>query len=95
MQRSEWDLNTTVDETDEQIAAWPKSPEEFVDRFGIRTAVLVLCIACFIAAMWLVTTPSFEKCSGLENVAERNACFDTLRNDSLKPPAKGAAVPKQ
>ena len=46
MQRSEWDLNTTVDETDEQIAAWPKSPEEFVDRFGIRTALLVLCIDC-------------------------------------------------
>jgi len=95
MQRSEWDFHSTVDETDEQIAAWPKSPEEFVDRFGVGTALLVLCIACFIAAIWLVNRPSFEKCSALESVADRNACFDTLRNDSLKPPAKGAAVPKQ
>ena len=94
MQRSEWDFHTTVDESDEQIVAWLKLPEEFVDQFGVRTALLVLCIAFFIAAMWLVSRPSFEKCSELENVAERNACFDTLRNDSLKPPAKGASIPK-
>ena len=95
MQRSEWDFHTTVDESDEQLVAWLKLPEEFVDQFGVRTALLVLCIAFFIAAMWLVSRPSFEKCSELENVAERNACFDTLRNDSLKPPAKGAFIPKQ
>jgi len=94
MQRSEWDFHSTVDESDEEVA-WPKSPEEFMDRFGVRTALLVLCIACFIAAIWLVSGPSFEKCSALENVVDRNACFDTLRNDSLKPPAKGAAAPKQ
>ena len=87
MQRSDWDFQTTVDENDEQNVAW-------IDRFGVRTALLVLCIGFFIAAMWLVSTPSFEKCSALENVIERNACFDTLRNDSLKPPAKGAAIPR-
>ena len=87
MQPSEWDFQTRVDENDEQNVVW-------IDRFGIRTALLVLCIGFFIAAMWLVSTPSFEKCSALENATERHACFDTLRNDSLKPPAKGAAFPR-
>jgi hypothetical protein len=82
MRRSEWDF--TVGENSE-----PKSPEERIDRFGARTTLLVLCVASFMAAIWLVSRPSFEKCSALENVTERNACFDALRNDSLKPPAKG------
>lgn len=54
----------------------------------------MLGLAFFIAAVWLVRGPSFEKCSGLENVTERNACFDTLRNDLLKPLAKGPDIPK-
>jgi hypothetical protein len=64
------------------------------DRFGVRTALLVLCIALFIAATWVTSRPSFEKCGGLENVTERNACYDALRKELLKPPAKGADVPK-
>jgi hypothetical protein len=49
----------------------------------------VLCVGFAIAAMWLVTGPSFEKCSALENLAQRNACYDALRNDLFKAPAKG------
>lgn len=93
MQRSEWDFDNTADH-DEPDAPEPKSPESLVDQFGIRTALLVLCIACFIAAIWLASRPSFEKCSGLESVTERSACFETLRNDLLKPPAKGADIPR-
>ena len=66
-----------------------ESPEEAADRFGVRAALVVLCIGLFIAAMWLVTGPSFEKCSALENLAQRNACYDALRNNLFKPPAKG------
>jgi len=91
--RPEYDFESAVEENEDD-AAWPKSPEEFIDRFGIRTALFVLCIASFIAAIWLVNRPSFEKCSGLENVTERNACFETLRNDLMKPPAKGADIPR-
>ena len=47
----------------------------------------------FIAAIWVTSRPSFEKCSALENVTERNACYDGLRKELLKPPAKGADVP--
>jgi hypothetical protein len=92
--RSEYDFENTVQENEDD-AAWPKSPEVLIDRFGIRTALFVLCVALFIAAIWLVSRPSFEKCSALENVTERNACFETLRNDLLKPPAKGADVPRR
>ena len=31
----------------------PKSPDALVDQFGIRTALLMLCIAFFTTAMWL------------------------------------------
>ena len=69
------------------------SAEDRVDRFGIRTALMVLCIAFFIAAVWLMSRPSFEKCSTLENVTDRNACYEDLRRDLLKPPAKGGVTP--
>jgi hypothetical protein len=52
MQRSEWDFDNTAGH-DEPDAPEPKSPEALVDQFGIRTALLVLCIASFIAAIWL------------------------------------------
>jgi len=94
MQRSEWDFEDRMDDADQQDVAWRGSPEERIDRFGIRTALLVLSLAFFIAAIWLVSRPSFEKRSALENVTERNACFETLRNDLLKPPAKGADIRK-
>jgi hypothetical protein len=93
MGRSELDLEDTVVD-DERDITLPKSAEERVDQFGVRTALFVLAVAFFIAAMWLISSPSFEKCSALENVTERNACFDTLRNKLLKPPAKGPDIPK-
>ena len=52
MQRSEWNFDNTADH-DETDAPEPKSPEALVDQFGIRTALLVLCIASFMAAIWL------------------------------------------
>jgi hypothetical protein len=91
--RSEYEFENAVQENEDD-AAEPESAEALIDRFGIRTALLVLCAALFIAAIWVASRPSFEKCSALENVTERNACFETLRNDLLKPPAKGADIPR-
>ena len=91
MQRSESDFSGGVDEPDVPL---PDSPEERVDRFGLLIAFFALCIAFFIAAIWFLNRPSFEKCSTLESVAERNACYDKLRNDLSQPPAKGPDVPK-
>jgi hypothetical protein len=91
MQRRESDFSGGVDEPDVPL---PDSPEQRVDRFGLLIAFFALCIAFFIAAIWFLNRPSFEKCSTLESVAERNACYDKLRNDLSQPPAKGPDVPK-
>ena len=84
MPTSDWDHLETPSKEDEQ----PKSPEEDVDRLGVRISLLVLCVALFLAANWMIRTASFQKCSALEHVTQRNACYDELRNERLKPPAK-------
>jgi hypothetical protein len=83
----------TIPNDDECDLAEPQSPEEIVDRFGMRASLLVLCVGLLIAAVWMVSRPSFEKCLALENATERQACYDNLRAELLKPPAKGAEAP--
>jgi hypothetical protein len=82
MQTSSWDDLETTSKEDEQ----PKALD--VDRLGVRISLLVLCVALFLAANWVIRTASFQKCSALENVIQRNTCYDELRNELLKPPAK-------
>jgi hypothetical protein len=83
MQTSDRDhLETTS--KDEQ----PNAPEDDEDRLGVKISLVVLCFALFLAASWMIRTPSFQKCSALENPTQRNTCYDELRNELLKPPAK-------
>jgi|RhiMetdeSRZDD1v2_1073273.scaffolds.fasta_scaffold968076_1 hypothetical protein len=90
MPGSKWDFDfDTTTDSDTRIDLRPKSSEERADQFGTRIALLVLCIGLFIASIWFVTKPSFEKCSAIEGVMDRNACYDGLRQELLKPPAKG------
>jgi hypothetical protein len=84
MQTSSWDDLETTSKEDEQ----PKVPEDDVDRLGVRISLLELCVALFLAANWVIGTASFQKCSALGNVTQRNTCYDDLRNELLKPPAK-------
>jgi hypothetical protein len=93
MQASKLDLGTTTDNDTGDVPR-TKSPDDFADQRGTKIALLALCIAFFIAATWFVSSPSFEKCSAIANVAYRNACYDALRKELLKPPAKGADIPK-
>jgi hypothetical protein len=74
--------------SDEDDGAELKSPEDAADRFGIRAALLVTCIGFLIAAIWLISTPSFQKCSAFENAKDRIACYEGLRTALLTPPAK-------
>jgi len=92
MQRPEWDYGR-IGEPDDRVT-WPETPEERVDRFDFRTALLLLIISLFVAATWFANRSSFEKCSTLESASERNACYEKLRDDLSKPPAKGADIPK-
>jgi hypothetical protein len=83
----------TIPNDDERGLAEPQSSEEVVDRLGMRASLLVLCVGLLIAAVWMVSRPSFEKCPALKNATERQACYDNLRAELLKPPAKGAEAP--
>jgi hypothetical protein len=84
MQTSDWDHLETTSEEDEQ----PKGPEDGVDRLGVKISLLVLCVALFLAANGVIRTANFQKCSALENMTKRNTCYDELRNELLKLPAK-------
>jgi hypothetical protein len=92
MAASDWHIDTapTPDDEDE---AWRRSREDLVDRIGTWTAWFMLCLALFIAGLWLSNRPSFEKCSALGSATARTACYDQLRNELLKPPAKGGVFP--
>lgn len=92
MQSSKWDFDSTLPD-DEGVVAPSESRDDFADRMGVRIALVALCVASLIAAVWFVGGPSFEKCSAIANEADRNACYDGLRKELLKSPAKGADVP--
>jgi hypothetical protein len=90
MQVSGWDAGASSEGSGEDDVRQPRSPEERVDRFGSALALLTLFLGLLLAGWWLFSGQSFEKCAVLENVAERTACYEQLRLDLLKPPAKGA-----
>ena len=70
------------------------APEDAADRFGIKASLLVLGLGLVIAALSLVNSPSFGKCSALQNLSDRVSCYEGLRQDLFKPPAKGPDAPK-
>ena len=88
METSEWDYLALKDEDEADIAR-PKTPADFVDRLGFRIAVSVLCVGLFLAVLWVLSGPSFQKYSAIEDAAQRSSCFSELRKELLKPPAKG------
>ena len=86
---SEWDhLNVAPKGDDENDIDLPQTPADFVDQLGFQIGVLVLFVALLLAALWVLNSPSFQKCSALENATLRGACYAELRNELLKPPAK-------
>jgi hypothetical protein len=96
MQEARWDIGLTAPDDHDDDFSEPGSAEDTVDRFGFRAALIVLCAALLIAAMSAVGIRSFATCSALDDAAARHACYDALRAELLKPPAKGgdlAATP--
>jgi hypothetical protein len=83
-----YDFDDISVSSDEDDGAELKSPEDAADRFGIRTALIVLCVGFFIAAVWVMNSPSFQKCSALENLKDRTACYEGLRSELSQPPVK-------
>jgi hypothetical protein len=65
-----------------------QSPEDAADRFGIRAALIVTCVGFLIAAVWLMSRPNFQTCTGLDNLNDRIACYEGVRTALSQPPAK-------
>jgi hypothetical protein len=93
MQVEEWKLETKAQGGDEYDVTKSENSEDLTDHFGINLSLLILSIALFIACLWMISGPSFEKCSALSDVTQRNACYSELRNEFMKPPAKGGQMP--
>jgi hypothetical protein len=93
MQANEWHPVTNAQDDDENEVTKPASPEDLTDRFGINLSLLILCIGLLFAGIWMISGPSFERCSALSEVTQRNACYSELRNELMKPPAKGGETP--
>jgi hypothetical protein len=90
METSEWDYpDAVLKDEDEAYIARPKTPADFVDQLGSKIAVSVLCVALFLAVLWVLSSPSFQKCSAIADSAQRNSCYSELRKELLKRPAKG------
>jgi hypothetical protein len=66
----------------------PEPPEEPGDWIGLRFALFLLCVGFFVAALWVINTPTFEKCSAIASRGERSACYEALRNDLLRLPVR-------
>jgi hypothetical protein len=56
MCRSEWDSQDRAEESKGDLA-WPRFGDDSADQFGLRTALFVLAVACFIGAVWFMSRP--------------------------------------
>jgi hypothetical protein len=99
MEVEEWNLETKAQGGDEWDVTKSENledlPEDLVDHFGSNLSLLILCLALLIAGLWMISSPSFEKCSALSDITQRNACYSELRNELMKPPAKGGEMPAE
>ncbi len=89
----EWHLDNQSQHDGEDDVTKIETPEDVADHFGANLSLLILCVALLIASLWMIGSPSFEKCSALGDVAQRNACYGELRDNLMKPPAKGGEMP--
>lgn len=79
-----------------QTSIWPNKAESLearANRIGTSVSLITMCVALILIGLWLVSTPSFEKCSALGKQSERAVCFESLRDGQMKSPAKGGISP--
>jgi hypothetical protein len=67
MCRSEWDFEGEPEEAKDDPAWQRLFGEEDSDQFGIRTALFVLALACFFAAVFFMARPNSETSQGAIN----------------------------
>jgi hypothetical protein len=94
MSRSKQRLQVVDGDSDTPDQGERPIPEDPVDRFGLRTALIVIAAGLLMAALWKGSRSSLEDCFRLEDLSQRYACYDAMRT-SLSRPAigKGAEAP--
>jgi hypothetical protein len=79
-----------------QASKWPnrtETAEARVNRIGTCISLVVLFAALVLTGIWIISTPTFEKCIALAIQSERAVCFESLREGLVKSPAKGGSPP--
>jgi hypothetical protein len=77
-----------------ESSIWPdvsqesESREAKWDRIGTGVSLAVLIAALVIIVISLISAPSFEKCGAMASKSERIVCYEQLRDELLKSPAK-------
>jgi hypothetical protein len=85
MQNTQWHQASKDENFDTDVT----TPSAFTaDRFGVRLSLLLLFVGLVMAMAQVLSQPSFEKCSAIKGFADRTACYESLRNEYLKPPVK-------
>jgi hypothetical protein len=85
MQITHWHLASKNESVDTD-ATTPSG--SVADRFGVRLSLLLLFVGLVVAMAQVLSQPSFEKCSAIKDFADRTTCYESLRNEYLKPPIK-------
>ena len=85
---------TADDNADDNSDLWSleQAPTR-VERSGLVVSIVVIIAALFLLALWADSQSSFGQCVALADVDARLACYEKVRQQEFRPPAKGAGMP--
>jgi hypothetical protein len=72
---------------------WQDEDQTPAERAGLAISVAVLVVSLIALVMWAESRSSFERCSARVDADARAACYEELRQQEMRPPAKGAYAP--
>jgi hypothetical protein len=87
----DWSRDLEFDEPDEAWR-WTEEPTQ-AERVGMITSVIVVTVSLALLVVWAESRSSFERCSALTDFNARVTCYEELRQQEMRPPAKGATAP--
>src|ERR1700722_18832255 len=79
------------EDDDESDVLLADSPSAKTDRYGLGLSLSVLGVALVLMVISFISEPSFAKCSVLATEPDRMSCYQKLRDELLRSPAKGVS----
>jgi hypothetical protein len=79
------------EDDDESDVLLADSPSAKADRYGLGLSLSVLGVALVLMVISFISEPSFAKCSVLATEPDRMSCYQKLRDELLRSPAKGVS----